>query len=247
MPTNYDPIAEKYQRAKHQPWRNHVECFTMTELIGDPTGLRVLDIGCGEGFYTRWVRQAGAASATGVDLSPGMIALARSQESEQRLGIEYEIGDARELPDLGQFDLVIAAYVLNYARTREELASMCSGIARSLKPGGRFVTANTNPMLDFTQAPNYRKYGFETHASQPWGEGSPIGFAFHLDDETFRIENYRLSRATHESVLTEAGLRDIRWSPPRVSRGGLRLADAEYWQDLIEHPPIIFLECVRGE
>ncbi len=29
MTTDYDPIAEQYQRAKQQPWRTYVECFTL--------------------------------------------------------------------------------------------------------------------------------------------------------------------------------------------------------------------------
>lgn len=50
MTTDYNPIAEQYQRSKQQPWRTFVECFTLLELVGDPTGLAVLDLACGEGF-----------------------------------------------------------------------------------------------------------------------------------------------------------------------------------------------------
>ena len=140
MTTNYDPIAEQYQRSKQQPWRTFIECFTFMELIGDPQGLAVIDIACGEGFYTRMIRQRGAARATGVDLSRGMIDLARSQETQHQLGIDYVVRDARELSATEPFDLAVAAYLLNYARNRDELQSMCNGIARSLKYGGRFVT-----------------------------------------------------------------------------------------------------------
>ena len=51
MTTNYDPIAEQYKRSKQQPWRTHIEAFTLMELIGDPSGLAVVDIACGEGYY----------------------------------------------------------------------------------------------------------------------------------------------------------------------------------------------------
>jgi 2-polyprenyl-3-methyl-5-hydroxy-6-metoxy-1,4-benzoquinol methylase len=73
MTTNYDPIAEQYKRSKQQPWRAYVEAFTLMRLIGDPTGKKVIDIACGEGFYTRMIRQRGAAKVTGVDLSEKMI------------------------------------------------------------------------------------------------------------------------------------------------------------------------------
>lgn len=51
MATNYDPIAEQYKRSKQQPWRTHIETFTLMELIGDPAGEAVVDVACGEGFY----------------------------------------------------------------------------------------------------------------------------------------------------------------------------------------------------
>lgn len=93
MTTNYDPIAEQYQRSKQQPWRGHIEAFTLTGLIGDPAGKAVIDIACGDGFYTRMIRQRGAAKVTGVDLSEKMVGLARASEAQQRLGIDYIVGD----------------------------------------------------------------------------------------------------------------------------------------------------------
>ncbi len=130
MNTDYDPIAEQYQRSKQQPWRTFIEAFTLMELVGDPTGMAVLDVACGEGFYSRQIRRRGAAKVVGVDLSAGMVELARKQESAHGLGIEYVQGDARALEMVGQFDIVVAAYLLNYAQDRAELAAMCGGIAR---------------------------------------------------------------------------------------------------------------------
>lgn len=135
MTTNYDPIAEQYKRSKQQPWRTFIELFTLMDVVGDPRGMTVLDVACGEGFYTRMLRERGAARVIGVDLSQGMIDLARSQEAHHQLGIEYFVGDARELSETETFDLTVAAYLLNYARTRDELQAMCDGIARSLKSG----------------------------------------------------------------------------------------------------------------
>ena len=53
MTTDYDPIAEQYKRAKLQPWRTHVESFTLMNLLGDLSGKSVVDVACGDGYYTR--------------------------------------------------------------------------------------------------------------------------------------------------------------------------------------------------
>jgi len=245
MTTNYDPIAEQYKRSKQTPWRSHIECHTLMETIGEVSGLRVLDVACGEGFYTRLMRHRGASHVTGVDLSEGMVALGNRQEAESPLGIEYVVGDARALDPAERYDLAAAAYLLNYASTRAELRDMCDGISRSLKPGGRFVTVNCNPALDFTKAPSYRRYGFETTVAGPWREGSPITWTFFLDDGPFSIENYHLPVSAHEDALRAAGFHTIRWHEPRVSREGDEAHGAEFWKPFLDSSPITFIECIK--
>jgi toxoflavin synthase len=205
----------------------------------------VLDVACGEGFYTRMIRQRGAGRVTGVDLSQGMIKLAQTQEERHRLGIEYVVADARDLSDADEFDLTVAAYLLNYAQTREELQGMCDGIARSLKSGGRFVTVNCNPALAFRTAPSYRKYGFETSVVGDWQQGTPIKWTFHLSDGLFDIENYHLDVAVHEEAFRNAGFREVRWHAPKLSPEGLLENDREFWSSLMNHPPMTFIECIK--
>jgi ubiquinone/menaquinone biosynthesis C-methylase UbiE len=245
MTTDYDPIAEQYKLSKQQPWRTYIESFSLMQLIGDPAGQSVLDVACGEGFYTRMLRQKGAAKVTGVDLSAGMIDLARQQESRHRLGIEYVVGDARALPPAEPFDMAVAAYLLNYARNRDELQAMCDGVARSLKAGGRFLTVNCNPALHFPTAPSFRPYGFETISSGDWREGAPIKWTFYLGDEAFDIENYHLDVATHEAAFRRAGFRTVRWHAPQLSPEGLALHDAAFWSSFLEHSPIALIECLK--
>ena len=74
--TQYDGIADLYQRSKGSPVRRFIETYTLLELVGNIAGLRVLDLACGEGFHTRRLRTGGARHVTGVDISPAMIDLA---------------------------------------------------------------------------------------------------------------------------------------------------------------------------
>lgn len=243
MTTNYDPIAESYVRAKQHPWRHFIEHYRLSNLIGDPQGKDILDLACGDGPFTRWVKSKGSARTVGVDLSERMIDLAREREKETRQGIEYRTGDARDLPDLDKFDLVTAAYLLNYARDIRDLRAMLRGVARSLRPGGRFVTANANPFFDYSKAPDFREYGFQVSAETPFVEGSPIIWKFLLDDGPIEVENYHLSPTTHETVLKECGFREVCWHTPAVSPEGLADYGKEYWQVFLEHSPVIFLDC----
>jgi ubiquinone/menaquinone biosynthesis C-methylase UbiE len=243
MTTDCDPIAEQYQRSKLQRWRAHVEAFTLMKVAGDLAGKAVVDVACGEGFYTRILRQRGGAKVTGLDLSPKMIELARNSEAREPLGIEYIVGDGRDMNFGAVYDLAAAAYFLNYAHDRVELDAMCNAIARCLKPGGRFVTVNSNPACDFSSAPSYRKYGFETSVVGAFREEAPITWTFYLDDGPFQIENYYFTVQTHETALRAAGFREIRWHRPLLSPPAEAADGRNYWSDLLEHPPFIFIEC----
>jgi 2-polyprenyl-3-methyl-5-hydroxy-6-metoxy-1,4-benzoquinol methylase len=99
MTMDYDHgrTAELYRKAKAQPWRSRIESHSFMKRIGDLAGKDVLDVACGEGHYTRKLRQAGAARVVGVDVSARMIELARAQEGAEPLGVEYRVEDARAI------------------------------------------------------------------------------------------------------------------------------------------------------
>ncbi|UZR30852.1 class I SAM-dependent methyltransferase [Methylococcus mesophilus] len=245
MRTDYDPIAERYKRAKLQPWRNCIETFTLLDLIGNLSGQAVVDVACGEGFYTRRLRAQGAARVLGVDLSERMVELAREQETEQPLGIDYRVGDGKNLSLPSEFDLAVAAYLLNYAADRHELGAMCAGISACLRPGGRFVTVNSNPAMDFSALPSYRRYGFDTRVAGEIRQGMPVTWTFFLEDGPLEIENYYLDVPAHEAAFRAAGFREIRWHAPRLSPEGKAEFGEDFWADFLDHPPVIFIECLK--
>ena len=136
----YDDIAHEYRtiaRDLEMPLHK-AELYTFAQLIGDVQGKSVLDLGCGEGFYTRRLRRLGAARVVGVDISSEMVALAQQAEALEPLGVDYRVADVRTEGRIGEFDLVVSFFMLNHALDRADLLSMCQGIAANLKPGGRF-------------------------------------------------------------------------------------------------------------
>ena len=160
-----------------------------------------------------------------------------SEEERRRL-----LTDALALG--AEYDLAVAAYLLNYARNKDELGAMCRGIARCLKPGGRFVAANTNPGIDLRSAPSYRKFGFETHIGGELREGGPITWTFFLRGGSISVENYYLDVAAHEAAFRSAGFREVRWHRPRLSPEGELAHGRGYWATFLDHPPVIFIECL---
>ena len=245
MDTDYDRIAGQYKRAKLQPWRAHVERYTLLRLVGDLAGKSVIDLACGEGYYSRELRRRGAARVVGVDLSGAMIGLAEAEEARDPLGIEYRVGDARALEEPAQFDLAFAAYLLNYAHTAEELTRMCRAVAHALKPGGRFVTANNNPAEPPANFPAGRAYGYSKRVEGELVDGAPVVWEFLLPDGAFEVTNYYLGVEAMEEAFRAAGLREVRWHSPEVSPEGLREFGPGHWAAFLACPPVAFIECLK--
>jgi toxoflavin synthase len=63
----YDTIAEQYKKTKELPRSLHIDEYTYFTLVGDITGKSILDLACGEGFFTRKFKHQGATRAVGED------------------------------------------------------------------------------------------------------------------------------------------------------------------------------------
>jgi SAM-dependent methyltransferase len=111
----------------------------LLDAAGVTGGMRVLDVGTGPGYVAGRAAERGAA-ATGVDIAPAMIALARTAWPAAR----FRTGDAHDLPcPSGSFDAVVANFAILHLG-RPELAAR--EFARVLAPGGRVaLTAWAEP------------------------------------------------------------------------------------------------------
>lgn len=89
----------------------------------------ILDLGCGDGVLTEQIAQRGA-NVIGVDASAEMVEAARKR------GVRAEAMDATQIAFQQQFDAVFSNAVLHWIHNQ---TAQLRGIARALKPGGRFV------------------------------------------------------------------------------------------------------------
>lgn len=245
MNPEYDSLVRAYQQSKLLPFRVYSEIPNHLESLGDLRGRDVLDLACGEGFYTRLIRQSGAGRVVGIDMSAEMIALARQQEQDAPVGIEYLAAAAESLPDLGTFDIVSAAYLLNCAPNQTTLVGMTRAIARALVPGGRFVA--TIGDLGHRGGVDYSAYGMVTNATAGLPEGAAYNIKFLLDADTFSITDFNHSQATYEAACEAAGLEVLAWLPCAVTEEGLRVYGSEFWNTWLSHPCIWRLEARKRD
>jgi SAM-dependent methyltransferase len=120
-------------------------------MLPDMCGLKVLDLGCGFGWFCRWARAQGAAEVLGIDVSERM--LARAAESTRDAAITYTRADLEllELPP-DSFDLVYSSLAFHYITGLERLMSQ---IHRSLLPGGSLAFSAEHPIYTAPVDPHW--------------------------------------------------------------------------------------------
>lgn len=100
-------------------------------LLSPRLGERVLDLGSGTGQLTRSLADSGA-ELVGLDASREMVEAARRKYP----GLSFVVGDGQELSFDAEFDAVFSNATLHWMPRADDVAR---GVARALRPGGRFV------------------------------------------------------------------------------------------------------------
>ena len=142
-------------------------------LLGDVTGLDVLEVGCGAAQGSRWA-QAHGARVVGADLSEGMLGEARELDARTGARLRLVQADAAALPLAdAAFDLAFSAY--GAVPFVADSAAVMREVARVLRPGGRWVFSLTHPvrwMFPDQPGPAGLTAGFSYFDRTPYAEWS---------------------------------------------------------------------------
>ena len=105
-------------------------------------GDRVLDVGCGTGYFARMIAESVGpkGSVVGIDAAPEMIAHAASQ-SRSAPNASFEVGSAGTLSFADStFDVVVSSLTMHHLDRADQLPAV-GEMRRVLKPGGRLLIA----------------------------------------------------------------------------------------------------------
>lgn len=103
-----------------------------------PANARVLDLGCGPGFYSQLLAQRGF-HCTGVDFSPASIEYARQQSLAAGLNIEYQQQDVREYTPAQPFDFIMMTFGEINVFSATEARDLLRHCAQCLTPKGKLL------------------------------------------------------------------------------------------------------------
>lgn len=120
-------------------------------MLPDPRGRRVVDLGCGFGWFCRWAREQGAVSVLGLDVSENMLARARAVTTDP--AIRYDRTDLERLAlPAAAFDLAYSSLALHYV---VELDQMLAAVRDGLTAGGYLVFSVEHPIYTAPSHPGW--------------------------------------------------------------------------------------------
>jgi SAM-dependent methyltransferase len=142
----YDALAPAYDLLTaghdHDAWAELMERLARAAGL---SGCRLLDVGCGTGSGLVPMLERGYV-ATGVDVSPGMLRVARAKLGD---GVALHEADMRALPALGTFDLVWSlGDAVNHLLDETELVATFAGFRRNLAESG-IVAFDVDTLVTF--------------------------------------------------------------------------------------------------
>ena len=151
---NYDGLNRVISLGSDVKWRKKV-----VKLVAEITPNSILDIATGTGdLALKFAQKIPAGRIVGLDLSEGMLAVARkkAKHSTETQTVEFITGDSEALPfEDDTFDAITVSFGI---RNFENLEKGLSEIKRVLTPGGRFVILETSVPTKFPWKQGYFMY-----------------------------------------------------------------------------------------
>jgi ubiquinone/menaquinone biosynthesis C-methylase UbiE len=107
------------------------------DAVAEARPRRVLEVGCGQGWASEWIKDELGAEVVAIDQSERMVELTR------RRGVDAQVGDVQDLAfEDESFDAALAAWMLYHV---PDLDRGLSELGRVLRPGGRLVAVTNAP------------------------------------------------------------------------------------------------------
>jgi SAM-dependent methyltransferase len=227
----YDLMAETY--AAHNlvsPYNAYYERPATQWLLGDVSGKRVLEVGCGAGPLTEWLVNQGAL-VTAMDNSPEMVRLAQARLVGRAQVLVGDLAKPLDFASDGTFDLVVASLVLHYLR---DWVSPMRELRRLLVDDGALVFSTHHPTMDARE-----------HSSEDYFAVKQITEIWTNGPGTFEVTFWRRPLTAMTQAIHEAGFMIERLVEP-MPEPELSKRDPNTYQLLTTQPRFLFFRlCTR--
>lgn len=218
--TSWGNVADWYDRlldGQESNYQKDVILPNMLRCLAIQPGQRLLDLACGQGFFSRAFSEAGA-QVIGQDISPELIQLAKQAEAKAPKMIAYHVGPADDLtplPSTARFDLITIILAIQNISQAHLVFQAC---AERLADGGRLALVLNHP-------------AFRIPKSSDWGWDAEKQVQYR------RIERYSsefsqkitMHPGSNPDIVTYSYHRPLQYFVKQLTRAGFVIRNLEEW------------------
>ncbi|QDQ25947.1 class I SAM-dependent methyltransferase [Chitinimonas arctica] len=181
---SYDDKAAKYAAVvDSKPWNAHYERPAVISLLPSLPGAKVLDAGCGSGWYAEYLLAQGA-SVTALDLNAEFVALTRVRVGGRATVLQASLTSPLDFAADGEFDLVVCPLVMHYLK---DWQPVFREFHRVLKPNGVLVFSTHHPFMDWKLFNTGNYFAIELLEDE-WDIGKMAYYRRSLNDMSAALE-----------------------------------------------------------
>ncbi|MDB5188624.1 MAG: hypothetical protein JWM92_222 [Candidatus Nomurabacteria bacterium] len=217
--TDWDNVAQWYDNylIGDDTYQAQVIAPNLLRLIAPRKGQRILDVACGQGYFSRLCAEQGA-EIVGIDQSAVLTEKAKMNAKEKEL---YIVGNAEHLDSykLDQFDTVFSVLSLENIKN---IPAVMEGIQQALKKEGSVIFVLLHPAF---RIPQYSDWGYDSKKTCQYRKVEK-----YLSEITIPIElaPFKGNKET-KKISTVTFHRSLQWYMKVFRNAGFAITNMEEW------------------
>ena len=225
----YEAIAGRYAATVDtKPWNAHYERPALVSMLPALKGAKVLDAGCGSGWYAEYLVREGA-DVTAFDLNAEFVSLTRARVGARARVLQADLAEPLAFAADQEFDVAVCPLVLHYLR---DWGPTLRELHRVLKPNGVLVFSTHHPFMDWQLFKTDSYFNIEL-LNDEWED---IG----------RVAYYRRPLTAIAGDLYDAGFLIERLVEPQPAKE-FKEANPESYERLTRNPWFLFVRARKTE
>ncbi|MES2224393.1 MAG: class I SAM-dependent methyltransferase [Patescibacteria group bacterium] len=219
MKTDWNNIAQWYDNylVGEDTYQAQVIAPNLLRLIAPQKGQRILDVACGQGYFSRMCAEKGA-DIVGIDQSAVLVEKAKAQASGKEF---YIVGNAETLDayKLEACDTVFSVLALENIKN---IPAVMEGIQQLVKEGGKVIFVLLHPAF---RIPQHSDWGFDSKKTVQYRKVEK-----YLSEVSIPIElaPFKGSKET-KKVTTVTFHRSLQWYMKAFRNAGFAITNIEEW------------------
>lgn len=228
----YEEMAEMYNELiDHKPHNAYYDRPNTLQLLGDVKGKSILDAACGPGKYAE-ILMANGAIVKGFDISPKMIALAKSRNADKGEFFVHDLSNRLDMFENASFDSILCALALHYI---EDWTLTIREFHRVLKNNGSVVISMEHPFFEYNFFRSEKYFEIENVKCTWKGFGRPV-----------EVNSFRRPLNECLSPFTDNGFYIDRLIEPKPTKEFAQF-DPKHFKELNEFPSFMCIRAVKRQ